>query len=103
AYILGWGNPMYDGDRTYFPTFHTGEFFSNYSDPELDKILVEARRTLDEVKRLELYHKAAEMVVEDAAWVFLYQQEDIYGVSNRLDWKARSDERLVMFDVKIRE
>jgi peptide/nickel transport system substrate-binding protein len=102
VYLLGWGNTTYDADNTYFPLFHTGEILSNYSHQEVDKLIEEARLTMDETKRLGLYHKAAEIIVEDAGWVFLYQQEDIYGASNRLDWKARPDERLVMFDVAIK-
>ncbi len=65
--------------------------------------LEETRITLDEIKRLKLYHMAAEIIVEEAPWVFLYQQVDVYGISNRLNWKARSDERPVMFDVTIKE
>ncbi|HWP49899.1 MAG TPA: ABC transporter substrate-binding protein [Candidatus Limnocylindrales bacterium] len=103
VYLLGWGNSTYDADNTYFPLFHTGELLSNYSNPEFDKLIEEARITMDENKRRELYHKAAELIVEDAAWVFLYEQEDIYGVNNRLNWKARPDEGLVMFDVTIKK
>jgi len=103
VYLLGWGNSTYDADNTYFPWFHTGELLATYSHPEIDKLLEEARGTMDEARRLELYHNVAEKLAEDAAWVFLYQQEDIYGANNRLNWKARPDERLVMFDVAIKE
>ncbi|MCI0529241.1 MAG: hypothetical protein L0Y56_17530, partial [Nitrospira sp.] len=103
VYLLGWGNSTLDAHFTYFPLLHTGEPISNYSNSEFDKIIEEAQVTIDETKRLGLYHKAAEIVVEDAAWVFLYQQNDIYGASHRLNWKARPDERLVMFDVEIKK
>lgn len=103
VYLLGWGNSTLDAHFTYFPLLHTGEPISNYSNSEFDKIIEEAQVIIDETKRLGLYHKAAEIVVEDAAWVFLYQQNDIYGVSHRLNWKARPDERLVMFDVEIKK
>lgn len=37
---------------------------------------------------LEIFH-------EDAPWIFLYFQPDFYGVSNRIDWQPRPDERIM--------
>jgi hypothetical protein len=32
----------------------------------------------------------------------LYQQLDLYGVSKRLGWKARADERLKAYDMSLK-
>jgi len=41
-------------------------------------------------------------VVDDAAAMPLYQQIDLYGVTRRLVWKARGDERIKGYDMAIR-
>jgi peptide/nickel transport system substrate-binding protein len=40
-----------------------------YKNPEVDKILDQARTTIDENERERLYFQAQEMLVEDAPWV----------------------------------
>ncbi|WP_159711320.1 ABC transporter substrate-binding protein [Geminicoccus flavidas] len=42
-----------------------------YSNPELDRILDEARRESDQGKRGELYRQAQRIIVEDAPWAFI--------------------------------
>jgi peptide/nickel transport system substrate-binding protein len=42
-----------------------------YSNPELDRILEEARRSSDQAKRAELYRQAQRIIVEDAPWAFV--------------------------------
>lgn len=102
VYLVGAANSTMDAYVPYLAWFYSRGPFSNYSSLGFDKALEEGRVTMDEAKRLALYHKASAILVEDAALVPLYQQEDIYGVSNRLNWKARPDERLIMFDVTIK-
>lgn len=43
-----------------------------YCNPEVDALLMEARVETDQAKRAEMYEKAATMVTEDAAGVFIY-------------------------------
>jgi peptide/nickel transport system substrate-binding protein len=56
---------------------------------------------MDEKKRLEQYHRINRLLVEDAAFVPLYQQLDLYGVNKRLRWKARSDEAIKAWDMEL--
>lgn len=42
-----------------------------YSNPEVDKLLEEARTSTDQSKRAELYKKMAKIVHDDAPWVFV--------------------------------
>jgi peptide/nickel transport system substrate-binding protein len=42
-----------------------------YSNPELDRILEEARRSNDQAKRGDLYRQAQKIIVEDAPWAFV--------------------------------
>jgi len=42
-----------------------------YSNPEVDKLLNEARTSTDQAKRAELYKKMQVIVHDDAPWVFV--------------------------------
>jgi peptide/nickel transport system substrate-binding protein len=79
-YLLGWGNTMYDADGTLVPLLTASATYSNYSNPELDKMLMEARFEMDAEKRKKLYSQILKLIKEEAPWIFLYQQIDHYGV-----------------------
>ncbi len=100
SYLIGWGNSNYDADRTLFTMLYGGTVeggpdqavFSYFQNNEYDQLILQARETLDADERLELYHQAQEIVVEEAPWLFLYQQGDVYGVSTNLNWEPLANE-----------
>lgn len=100
SYLIGWGNSNYDADRTLFTMLYGGTVeggpdqavFSYFQNNEYDQLILQARETLDENERLELYRQAQEIVVAEAPWLFLYQQGDVYGVSTNLDWEPVANE-----------
>ncbi|MFH1769469.1 MAG: ABC transporter substrate-binding protein [Parcubacteria group bacterium] len=49
-----------------------------YDNPSVDKLLEEARRTMDEVKRLEKYNEIQNIIIGDAPVVFLYSPKYLY-------------------------
>lgn len=73
-FIGGWGNATGDGDYNQYNLFHTasqgppGNHFY-YSNPEVDKIIEEARRETDEAKRKDLYERVMQMELEDAVYI----------------------------------
>ena len=103
VWLIGWGTPTIDAETIYGPLFRTGSNLGNYHNPELDKLFDEAQSTMDEKKRLALYHQINKMWVEDAAAVPLYQQLDLYGANQRLGWKARSDELIKVYDMSLKD
>jgi ABC-type transport system substrate-binding protein len=48
---------------------------------------------MDEAKRQKIYPQAAKLVKEEVPGASSDQQMDIYGVSARLNWKPRPDEK----------
>ncbi len=103
AYLLGWGGLTFDADGTLYPLFRTGQALSHFSSPRLDRVLEQARVTMDKQKRLKLYAEASRIFKEDVPCAFVYQQVDIYGVSERLNWRPRADERLFVFDMSFKK
>ncbi len=96
AFLIGWGTSLFDADATLFPQLHSQQRLTYFGDEQLDRLLEQARSCMDAAERESLYHQAVERVVEEAPFVFLYQQEDIYGVSDRLVWEPRADELILV-------
>ncbi len=75
AVLMGWALSR---DPDIYDIWHSsktreGEFnFISYSNPEVDRLLVEGRTTLDKEKRRRIYHRIHEILHEDQPTVFLY-------------------------------
>lgn len=72
AFFVGWlGGP--DPDYNMWNSFHSDGWFNwvRYKNPEVDRLLDEARQISDISRRTELYRQAQEIVATDAAMVFL--------------------------------
>ena len=103
AYLLGWGNTSFDADFTINPLMRSGLLLSNVSFPKLDALIDEGISTMDPKKRQTIDSDAMKVIKEEVPWAWTYQQVDIYGVNERVNWKARTDERLVVFDMSFKK
>lgn len=75
-YRMGWVVDYLDPDNFLYVNLSSHNpgskgNYSFYSNPEVDKLLDEARVITDQKKRLEMYQKAEEIIVDDAPWMFL--------------------------------
>ena len=61
-----------------------------------------SRGTMDMAKRRRVYRDLARAMVDDATWVFLLQQVDIYATRDRLSWTARPDQWMPLHDASIK-
>ena len=102
-YLIGWGNTTWDADNTLGPLFRSGNPQTNYYNPDFDGIIDEAQTSIDPKRRLELYARAARMMLDDGAVLPLYQQVDIYGVNKRVNFQALSSEQLVGVWMSLRD
>jgi peptide/nickel transport system substrate-binding protein len=102
-YLLGWGNSTWDADGTLTALLTEKGAFSTYGNAVSDKAIDEARAVLDPAKRQALYSTALKQIHADAARIANWQQKDVYGVSKRLNWNARSDERLDMHGATVND
>ena len=76
-----------------------GRARSQCSNPDVDKLMEQARAEMNAEKRKQLYSQLLRMIREDAPWLFGYQQMDIYGVNNRLKWTPRGDESIRLTEI----
>ena len=100
-FFLGWG-PALDAQGTIEQLFQGSMTYSSYggNKPLEDKIAT-AVTIVDPKKRLEAWAEIQQMVANEVPWVFLWQQHDLYGVANWLDWTPRADEKVWMYEAKI--
>jgi peptide/nickel transport system substrate-binding protein len=74
-YALSWFLKSEDPDLSMYPLFFSKNQplpnRANYNNPEVDQLLVQARRIADRGRRAELYRKAQRLIVEDAPMVFV--------------------------------
>lgn len=60
--------------------------------------------TVDAAKRKQYAFEAQKVLVEDAPWVFLWRQPEIYGVSKRLSgFDPQGDERIRVFQLSLKD
>jgi peptide/nickel transport system substrate-binding protein len=96
----GLWSPIYDMND--LARVDSGTNYANWSDPRWfsrwDALTdaatpEETRRIVDEM--LQVFY-------DDGPWLHLYFQPDFYGVSSRVEWKARPDERIYAYDARPR-
>lgn len=75
--------------------------FYRWENPEYEALWQELQTVLDEDRRLEIGYRMQEIIHEDAPWIFLHIQPDVYGVSDRIDWQPRPDELIHLWDVTL--
>jgi peptide/nickel transport system substrate-binding protein len=98
-FMSGWCLPSLDPDHWVTPNLKTGEPVSQYSNPEVDKLMEQARAEMSAEKRKQLYSQLLRLIREEAPYIFGYQQMDIYGVDNRLKWTPRGDESIRLTEI----
>ncbi len=84
----GWGADYPSMDSFLYPLFHSQQSgatsFTFYSDPEVDALLLQARSTVDEGDRNDLYQEAEQRVLEAAPVIPLTFYRDFRVMSSRV-------------------
>jgi peptide/nickel transport system substrate-binding protein len=68
-----------DPDTAFFRALHStkGQNWNSWSVPELDALLEEGRRTMDQKKRKEIYDRVQVLILEDVPQLWLYSADTI--------------------------
>jgi peptide/nickel transport system substrate-binding protein len=96
-------NSLLDADRTLSALYHSEGSQAAYKNEEVDSLVDEARTETDVAKREEMYHKAIQIAHAEAALVPLVNLEDIYGLSERLQWEPRLDGKMLVYEMSLAE
>lgn len=87
--LRGWISDNGDPDNFLFPLFHSKSFgtpgnTSFYSNPEIDSLIEAARAEQIVKRRIEMYQKIEQMLVDEAPWVFLSHGVDCYVIQKNI-------------------
>jgi peptide/nickel transport system substrate-binding protein len=87
AMTLGWTGGI---ESDPYQIFHSkqisdgGDNYIHYSNPELDRLIDDARRTVDESKRMPLWHQVHSILHEDQPYTFLWTSRAVVFVDKRI-------------------
>jgi len=70
-----------------------------YQDAETDRLLDLYFTALEPKKRADIGRELHGFLREDAPWIFLYQQQDLFGVRKNVAWEAKPDYLMRMREV----
>ncbi len=104
-FMLGWLGNL-DPDDFYYAQHHSGGNFNfqKYSNPEVDRLLDQARRETDETKRKDLYNQAVKQIVDDASYVYLYNPDVVQAWRTDVrGYEARPDRAIRFRDISLAE
>lgn len=102
-FFLGSGgglwNPLYD--MSDLATVESGPNYTEWDDPRwFDRWDDIAAATSPEEER-QIINEMLQVFYDDGPWLHMYFQPDFYGVSNRVNWEARRDEHVDLWDASL--
>lgn len=92
------GYSVWQGDPTTLIStfFVTGMPRAKYFSDELDQKINDMKQMTDVEQRKKALHEILKILHEDAPWVYLFQGNDLYGVSKNVTWNVPYDQLLEM-------
>ncbi|MGH7927395.1 MAG: ABC transporter substrate-binding protein, partial [Candidatus Binatia bacterium] len=100
-YYMGRGG-IVDPSRALAQYFETGiSPRIGYSNPKLDKLLAEERKTFDPEKRKQKLTEAMRFITEEAPACFLWRHQLLWGMANNIEYKPRPDARIMAADIHV--
>lgn len=102
AYLFQNLNGTFDPDATLFYVLRSGQVWTNFTNPQMDALIDRARITMDKETRRKIYSDVSKLYREEVPWAFCWQQIDVYGATERLNWTPRADGRLFAFDMSFK-
>jgi len=103
-FFLGTGgglwSPIYD--MTDLADVESGTNYTHWDDPRWFSRWADLSEASSEEETRRIIDEMLQVFYDDGPWLHLYFQPDFYGVSNRIDWHARRDERVHVFNAALR-
>src|SRR5438132_64453 len=94
---------QYDADQVYQLFLYSKGRWGAYvgKDDKLDGMYESQNTELDAKKREQTLHDMESYVHDQAYWLFLYFQDDVYASNKKLKWRAPSNEKIWMLDADL--
>lgn len=102
-FLLGSGgalwSPLYD--MALLATVESGPNYTNWSDPRWFDRWPDVMNAETPEEERAIINEMLQVFYDDGPWLHMYFQPDFYGVGSRVDWTARRDERLDLWDAQL--
>jgi peptide/nickel transport system substrate-binding protein len=95
-------NSLLDADRTLSGYYSCNGTAPSYCNEEVSAKIVAARTETDVAAREALYHEIIQTAHDEAAHLYLVNFENIYGLSERLNFEPRLDARLLVSEMSLK-
>lgn len=97
----GGGLATAEYDMTDIATPDSGTNYTNWNNPDWFAGWKKLETVTDTAERKVILDDMQKIMYDDSPWLFLYFQPDFYGVSTRIDWDPRRDERVYLQGAKL--
>jgi peptide/nickel transport system substrate-binding protein len=101
AIFVSSSNDILDPSRqlnTYYAMDGVG---SSNTNAELADLVHQGQSTLDPAERETIYQEAVKIAYDGAYFTFLVSNEDLYGMSERMQWTPRVDSKLLVKEMSV--
>lgn len=101
AIFVSSSNDLLDADRQLSSYYAPSGIGASNSNEQLQELVDSARAELDPDAREALYQEAVALAYDEAYFVWLINNEDIYGLSERLQWQPRVDSKVLIKEMTV--
>ncbi len=100
--VTGLGNSMGDNIFAMRALLCEGTYQDRvgWCNERFDEVMYAAEVEVDPEARAALLHEATHIVAQERPWITLFQQQNLVGISEDVDWTPRQDEYLWMFEAQ---
>lgn len=101
AVFVSSSNDLLDPDRQLATYYHHEGIGSSNTNEELGTLVEEGRQETDTAAREEIYAQATQLAADEHYFLWLVNNQDIYGMSEDLEWQPRVDAKLIVAEMAL--
>jgi peptide/nickel transport system substrate-binding protein len=103
SFFAGWGENFFSPIDEAQVAIQCGtKGFSWYCNKNVDKLINAAASTPNVAKETALITQLQKQILASPPFIYLFAYKDIYGVSDKLNWKPRTDETIDMYEASLK-
>ena len=102
-FFLGSGGATWSAlyDMSDLATVDSGPNYTNWKNPDFFNGWKDIENAKTPEEERTIINRMLKVMYDDSPWLFMYFQPDFYGVSKRINWTARRDEEIDLWDVTL--
>jgi len=94
-------NDLLDPDRQLATYYESGGVGSSNTDEELAALVASGRSEVDQDARQGIYEEAMALAYEQAYFVWMVNNQDVYGLAENIVWQPRVDSKLLVAEMSV--